>query len=158
ARRISGSGARGLDGLTELAGADTGALRAAFGRALAENPKDRFETALGFVEALKDAFPDVAVAPPPATKRPSKSRPAEAVGAPVAASESRLPLEATPIVAAVEPEPPAPAPVEAEVRTMPAPVAPIEIGRAKSSARSPRVARTDEGAGELDLRRTEAAR
>ena len=55
-RRIAGTGRQAADALTDLAGADLGALRRTFGRALAENPADRFPTALEFAAALQDAF------------------------------------------------------------------------------------------------------
>src|SRR6185503_8208098 len=48
ARRVSGAGVRALDALTEIPGADLGALRAVFARGLAEDPASRFATALEF--------------------------------------------------------------------------------------------------------------
>jgi serine/threonine-protein kinase len=60
ARRVSGLGDEAVEGLTPVEGGDAGALRAAFGRALAENPEERFATALEFADALKRAFPGVA--------------------------------------------------------------------------------------------------
>ena len=60
ARRVSGAGVRALDGLSEIPGADLGALRAAFARALAEDPASRFGTALEFAEALRAACPGIA--------------------------------------------------------------------------------------------------
>ena len=62
-RRVSGLGAQAAESLTAIAGGDLAALRSVFARALAEKPADRFETALEFAEALKNACPDVAVAP-----------------------------------------------------------------------------------------------
>lgn len=59
-RRIAATGQQAADGLTEIAGADLAALQAAFARALAEEPADRFETALDFAAALKGALPEVA--------------------------------------------------------------------------------------------------
>src|SRR4029077_19849736 len=56
-RRVSGIGAHAAEGLTEISGGDLAGLRAAFTRALAENPSNRFDTALEFAQALKDAFP-----------------------------------------------------------------------------------------------------
>jgi len=69
-RRVSGLGAQAAESLTAIAGTDLAALRSVFARALAEKPADRFETALEFAEALKNACPDVAVAlePAPAPK------------------------------------------------------------------------------------------
>ena len=51
-RRISGTGRDAADAITPIEDADVGALRELFGRALAENPSDRFDTALAFAEAL----------------------------------------------------------------------------------------------------------
>jgi serine/threonine protein kinase, bacterial len=70
-RRIAGPGAHAADGITDIAGARLAALQATFGRALAENPADRFDTALDFVDALKEAFPDVSRAEAPATAKRS---------------------------------------------------------------------------------------
>lgn len=57
-RRIVATGARAADALTELPGGDLERLRAAFARGLAEDPAERYETALEFAAALKEAFPD----------------------------------------------------------------------------------------------------
>ena len=86
-RRISGVGAQGAV-ITEIAGADLTALRDAFGRALAEDPADRFETALEFAAAVRSAFPTAI-----------DVRPAERSRARVE-HEPRLPLDPEP-----EPEP-----------------------------------------------------
>jgi serine/threonine-protein kinase len=64
ARRITGPGWRAADTVPELPGANTAALHDTFARALAQDPGERFETALQFAEALSAAFPDVAVAAP----------------------------------------------------------------------------------------------
>jgi hypothetical protein len=56
-RRPGATGDRIAESLTELPGADLERLRAVFARALAEAPPDRYETALAFVEALRDACP-----------------------------------------------------------------------------------------------------
>jgi serine/threonine-protein kinase len=90
-RRVSGLGARAVEGLTPIPGADLSALRATFARALAERPDDRFPTALEFAEALKNACPDVVVAPAPAAA--PKRRAATAREAAVREAEPRLPLE-----------------------------------------------------------------
>ena len=65
-RRVSGLGAQAAESLTEIPGA--GSRRAAGGvRARARRrPAERFETALEFADALRNACPDVAVAPEPA--------------------------------------------------------------------------------------------
>ena len=62
-KRVAGAGDQAVDVLGDVAGADARALRHAFARALAEQPADRFETALEFVEALKQAWPDVTLKP-----------------------------------------------------------------------------------------------
>jgi hypothetical protein len=80
-RRIAAAGPQAADALTDIAGADLTALRAAFARALAEDPADRFETALEFAAAVKDAFPI-----------PVDSRPPDRSGGRVA-DEPLLPLD-----------------------------------------------------------------
>lgn len=65
-RRVAGLGEDAARSLTDLGGGNLSALRAAFARALAEEPADRFDTALDFVLSLEAAFPDVAIAPAPA--------------------------------------------------------------------------------------------
>jgi len=73
ARRVSALGADAGDALTPLEGGDPAALRAAFGRALAENPEERFATAREFAEALTRAFPGVkADSAPVAVAQPAK--------------------------------------------------------------------------------------
>jgi serine/threonine protein kinase len=61
ARRISGAGSRAAESLTPIPGADLNALQAVFTRALAEDPSERFETALQFADALRAAFPEATV-------------------------------------------------------------------------------------------------
>jgi serine/threonine-protein kinase len=72
ARRVSGTGTRAVESLTEIEGGDLGRLRVTFARALAENPDDRYDTALEFAEALKEAFPAIVLAPPAAVERRTK--------------------------------------------------------------------------------------
>lgn len=86
-RRVSGLGAQAAESLSEIPGADPAALRAAFARALAEDPDERFETALEFAEALRAACPDIEIAPAPAPPPAPKRRAARAE------VEPRLPLD-----------------------------------------------------------------
>ena len=73
ARRVSALGADAGAALTPLEGGDAAALRAAFARALAENPEERFATAREFAEALTRAFPGVkADSAPVAVAQPAK--------------------------------------------------------------------------------------
>jgi serine/threonine protein kinase len=55
-RRIAGTGSHVADSLTELSGARLSALKDAYARALADDPTDRFGTALDFADALSQAF------------------------------------------------------------------------------------------------------
>ena len=55
-RRIAGTGLHVAGALTGLAGADLPSLQDAFARALAEDPADRFGTALEFAESVREAF------------------------------------------------------------------------------------------------------
>ncbi len=57
-RRLTAIGAEAAAGLDELPGAPLNRLRDAFARALAENPAQRFPTALEFADALKNCFTD----------------------------------------------------------------------------------------------------
>ena len=86
-RRVSGLGSRAAERLAEIPGADLPALQAVFARALAENPGDRFATALEFAEALQAACPDIAIAPEPAPA---------AKHHPTREDEPRLPLDEHP--------------------------------------------------------------
>jgi PEGA domain-containing protein/protein kinase-like protein len=52
-KRVAGTGERAAEGIAEISGADTDALRKVFARALATNADERFDTALAFVDALK---------------------------------------------------------------------------------------------------------
>jgi serine/threonine protein kinase len=61
ARRIAGTGSSVAAGLTPITGGDLNVLHAVFSRALAEDPAERFETALQFADALRSAFPDTEV-------------------------------------------------------------------------------------------------
>jgi len=57
AKRLTATGEQAAESLSELPGANLPALRQLFARALAERPGDRFDTALAFADALKQAFP-----------------------------------------------------------------------------------------------------
>jgi len=85
-RRVSGFGAEAAAALTPIEGSDPAVLRAAFARALAENPAERFATALEFAEALTRAFPGVTASRVPVvgTQPPKRGLRME--------SEPRLPL------------------------------------------------------------------
>ncbi len=55
-RQVIGSASQLASTLTEVAGGDLAALRAALAQALADQPDDRFATALEFAEALEHGF------------------------------------------------------------------------------------------------------
>ena len=82
-RRVTATGEQAVDGLTEIKGGNTFALKRAFARALDEDPENRPPTAIDFVETLKAAFPGVKVAAAAAVKRRPVRR----------ESEPRLPLD-----------------------------------------------------------------
>ena len=65
-RRITGTGRQTAAALTEIPASDLAVLRAVFARALAEQPGDRFATALEFADALKSALTDAQAVTPPA--------------------------------------------------------------------------------------------
>jgi hypothetical protein len=56
ARRVTALGQQAVAALTEIAGGDLEALRCVFACALAEDPAERFETALEFAAALSEAI------------------------------------------------------------------------------------------------------
>ena len=62
ARRLAAVGQEAADALTAIAGGDLARIRAVFGRALAEDPGHRFDTALEFAAALEDALPEITIA------------------------------------------------------------------------------------------------
>ena len=98
-RRIAGTGAQVADALTDVPKGNLSALRSVFARALADDPADRFDTALEFAEALKNAFGDVTVVMP-AAQPPARHEIVEAA--------PRLPLD--------EPEPLAATPTDFDLR------------------------------------------
>jgi serine/threonine protein kinase len=73
-RRIAGTGLDAAEAITEFTEADPGALRQLFGKALAEDPDERFETALGFAEALHTVLSQPAA---PKASSPRRKRNAE---------------------------------------------------------------------------------
>jgi serine/threonine protein kinase len=56
-RRLTAIGAEAAAALTDLPGAHLARLKAAFARALAPDPDDRFDSAMDFATALGEAFP-----------------------------------------------------------------------------------------------------
>jgi hypothetical protein len=68
-RRVTAAGEAAAEALTELPGGDLVRLRALFGRALAEDPAERFDTALEFAGGLAVAFPEATRLCPPAEPR-----------------------------------------------------------------------------------------
>ena len=127
-RRVSGVGARAADSLTEIAGTDLSALRAVFARALAEHPGERFQTALEFAEALRNACPDVIVAPEPTPAPTRRTRRGD---------EPRLPLDEEPeaeetVVAQAVP------PAEADTHVAQDSPPPLAIGKSELRRGSPK--------------------
>jgi serine/threonine protein kinase len=57
-RQPVGFGIAAAEGISPVSGGDTSQLQNVFGRALAANPEDRFDTAVGFAAALKTCFVD----------------------------------------------------------------------------------------------------
>lgn len=89
-RRVAGPGADAADGLSGVPGVDLEMARAVFARALAADPALRFETALQFVEALKQSIDETAAIGAAASHDGKRSKIEE---------EPRLPLdEPTPVV------------------------------------------------------------
>jgi hypothetical protein len=101
-RRVTGTGEQAREAVTEVAGANVRQLRAVFARALAEDPAERFDTALEFAEQLKGAFSETALTIVPRAE-------------PVPASSDAAPQAPLPARENVEPAEPliAPAPTAA---------------------------------------------
>jgi PEGA domain/Protein kinase domain len=124
-RRMAATGEEAARSLTELAGGDLTRLQAVFGRALADDPAERFATASEFTGALRQAFKVARVRLQP-SREASADRHSLGVGSqpdraqtiplrtdPTAEREPRLPLERPPVEHAEgalekEPEPVAP--------------------------------------------------
>lgn len=81
-KRLSGTGDQVAAGLSDIKGGNLPALKRTFARALDDDPRKRFPTAVDFAVSLKEAFPGVKVSA--ATKRPPVRR----------EIEPRLPLDA----------------------------------------------------------------
>jgi serine/threonine protein kinase len=64
-RRITGTGAQTAEDLEALTGRDGSTLGTAFARALSDDPTERYESALGFVDAVRKALPGVTFTPTP---------------------------------------------------------------------------------------------
>jgi serine/threonine protein kinase len=82
-RRVAGTGDRAGEAIGEIKGGNATGLKRVFGRALDDDPANRFDTATAFVEALKTALPGVRMPSQPAKRRPIRRE-----------SEPRLPLDA----------------------------------------------------------------
>lgn len=135
-RRVAGTGRQAAEGLTEIPGGDLETLRVVFTRALAEESADRFETGIEFAEALKHAFPNVAIAGPSPTLNPgTPKRKARVQSAALVAQaepiEPRLPLsDPDPMPAPVPAPEPIPAPrVEPSSDPEPAPAPADDLAR-----------------------------
>jgi len=91
-RRISGTGRDAADAITPIEGADVASLRDLFGRALADDPSDRFDTALAFAEALHGVISQPA---PVRNGKGRKKRDTDETlsGRPAAKGRRGLPLE-----------------------------------------------------------------
>jgi serine/threonine protein kinase len=90
-RPITATGWEAADALSELPGADLHQLREAFGRALSEDPADRFGTPLEFVDAVTRACAPDDVAPDLRLALNDAEAKVEAEAIPV---DLRLPLDA----------------------------------------------------------------
>jgi serine/threonine protein kinase len=123
-KRLIASADRAVDVLAEVAGADAESLGRVFARALADDPHERFDTALQFAEALRSG---TAVQPrrvrAAASKRAERSEP---VPAPAPEQDPLFPLD--PPVAPVDVEPVKPPPIQTVVD------APIEPALAMKAA------------------------
>jgi serine/threonine-protein kinase len=128
-RPVPGDGREAIERMKQLPGADPSRLPAAFARALAEDANDRFETALEFAEALKEAFPQVVIGPPSAaSKGRAVSRPEAPRPRVAAEAEPRLPLnDAEPAMTREVPEE-LPVPLQIQPPEHPAPAsAPLAL-------------------------------
>ncbi len=93
-RRIAGIGRDAAEAIPSTEGLDVYAMRTLFARALAEDPAERFETALAFADALHNAVTQPGSAATPAKSPRTRKK----------ASRPALPLEPAPDVAASVPD------------------------------------------------------
>lgn len=155
-RRITGTGAQAAATLGELHDADMRALHDVFACALADDPVDRFGSALEFAEVLRNAFPDQTLVRPASataeTSLESAHRTDRQRAAPPRSSEAlptvrRLPLS--------DPEPMAPLPVHADDVELPiAPTVDESTDETIPMATTPGASTV----GELELRQSEDER
>ena len=137
-RRVSGTGRLAAEGLSALPGGDLAALRVVFARALAEDPADRFDTGIEFAEALKQAFPDVAITglSPTLNPRAPRRKARAQQGALVETRAPRLPLpEPEPVSDAVPASPDVAEAARVDGVT-PDPVEPLAVHVAPESERA----------------------
>jgi hypothetical protein len=128
-RRIAGLGRDAADAIPSMEGLDVHGMRTLFARALAEDPAERFETALGFADALHNAVAQ----PASSTPAPKSGR-----GRRKAAVDAPLPPRATGPALPLEPEPDLPLAHADALALDLAPAAPPEL----SQAQAPETART----------------
>ena len=74
-RRLAGAGKQAAKTLTDVEGGDLAALRRVFARAVAEEPQQRFATAIAFAEALQEACPHAGDGRPTASRMPRADAP-----------------------------------------------------------------------------------
>jgi hypothetical protein len=96
-RRIAGLGVDAAEAIPSTEGMDVHAMRALFARALAEDPAERFDTALGFADALHNAAAQPEASGGPAkTTRGRRKASSDALRPPSRSSRPALPLEPDP--------------------------------------------------------------
>jgi hypothetical protein len=106
-RRLSGTGDRVGEGMTEIKGGNATGLKRVFARALDDDPANRFDTATEFAEALKTALPGVRTAAAPVKRRPLRREieprlPLDIVAAPPVDAHPEFDLDAANLRAAEE--------------------------------------------------------
>jgi len=148
-RRISGTGSDAADAITPIEGADVAALRELFGRALADDPSDRFDTALAFAEGLHGVLSQPA---PAKNGKGRKKRETDAISSGRSASQRRrgLPLEPEELPLPVDEDEPVTDHVQAPEEIAPVPdvlppaatepIRPAEVERGRDGEEAPLVA------------------